>query len=81
MNPGRNVFSSHMVQSCSVMHVPVLAAPGCNGLIWSTQVMLAFPQVNDTVLTDVQGGQIASASDISPGYPSQRSISLPAGNT
>lgn len=38
-------------------------------------------QVNDTVLTDVQGnGQIASASDISPPYPSQRSISLPAGN-
>ncbi|XP_033496264.1 semaphorin-7A [Epinephelus fuscoguttatus] len=35
--------------------------------------------VNDTVLTDVQGnGQIASASDISPPYPSQRSISLPA---
>uniref|UniRef100_A0A8D3DTT0 Semaphorin-1A n=1 Tax=Scophthalmus maximus TaxID=52904 RepID=A0A8D3DTT0_SCOMX len=33
--------------------------------------------VNDTVLTDVQGsGQIASASDISPPYPSQRSISL-----
>ena len=38
-------------------------------------------QVNDTVLTDVQGnGQIASASDISPAYPSQRSISIPAGN-
>lgn len=38
-------------------------------------------QVNETVLTDVQGnGQIASASDISPPYPSQRSISLPAGN-
>ncbi|TNN01962.1 semaphorin-7A [Takifugu flavidus] len=34
--------------------------------------------VNDTVLTDVQGVQIASASDISPAYPSQRSISLPA---
>ncbi|XP_071391507.1 semaphorin-7A [Centroberyx affinis] len=37
--------------------------------------------VNDTVLTDVgqQGsGQIASASDISPPYPSQRSISLTA---
>nr|XP_057908764.1 semaphorin-7A isoform X1 [Doryrhamphus excisus] len=35
--------------------------------------------VNDTVLTDVQGvGQIASPSDISPPYPSQRSISLPA---
>ncbi|KAF3692405.1 Semaphorin-7A Semaphorin-K1 [Channa argus] len=33
--------------------------------------------VNDTVLTDVQGsGQIASASDISPNFPSQRSISL-----
>ena len=41
-----------------------------------------FPlQVNDTVLTDVQGGgQIASPSDISPPYPSQSSISLPAGN-
>lgn len=38
-------------------------------------------QVNDTVLTDVQGsGPIAAASDISPPYPSQRSISLPAGN-
>ncbi|XP_034553421.1 semaphorin-7A [Notolabrus celidotus] len=37
--------------------------------------------VNDTVLTDVQGnGQIASASDISPPYPSQKSINLPAGN-
>ncbi|KAG7475450.1 hypothetical protein JOB18_032057 [Solea senegalensis] len=35
--------------------------------------------VNDTVLTDVQGGgQIGSASDISPPYPSQKSISLPA---
>ncbi|XP_026226549.1 sema and PSI domain-containing protein isoform X1 [Anabas testudineus] len=35
--------------------------------------------VNDTVLTDVQGnGQIASASEISPPYPSQRSISLSA---
>uniref|UniRef100_A0A3Q1BMB7 Sema domain-containing protein n=1 Tax=Amphiprion ocellaris TaxID=80972 RepID=A0A3Q1BMB7_AMPOC len=35
--------------------------------------------VNDTVLTDVQGaGQIASASDISPPYPSQKSITLPA---
>ncbi|KAK5861723.1 hypothetical protein PBY51_017178 [Eleginops maclovinus] len=35
--------------------------------------------VNETVLTDVQGnGQIASASDISPPYPSQKSISLPA---
>ncbi|XP_019948825.1 semaphorin-7A [Paralichthys olivaceus] len=35
--------------------------------------------VNDSVLTDVQGnGQIASAADISPPYPSQRSISLPA---
>lgn len=35
--------------------------------------------VNDTVLTDVQGaGQITSASNISPPYPSQRSISLPA---
>ncbi|XP_035991288.1 semaphorin-7A [Fundulus heteroclitus] len=35
--------------------------------------------VNDTVLTDVQGGgQIASASDISPPYPSQKSINLPA---
>uniref|UniRef100_A0A667ZG62 Si:ch211-113g11.6 n=1 Tax=Myripristis murdjan TaxID=586833 RepID=A0A667ZG62_9TELE len=35
--------------------------------------------VNDTVLTDAQGsGQIASASDISPPYPSQRSISLSA---
>ncbi|XP_024114076.1 semaphorin-7A isoform X2 [Oryzias melastigma] len=34
--------------------------------------------VNDTVLTDVQGGHIASASDISPPYPSQKSISLPA---
>uniref|UniRef100_H3CKZ6 Si:ch211-113g11.6 n=1 Tax=Tetraodon nigroviridis TaxID=99883 RepID=H3CKZ6_TETNG len=34
--------------------------------------------VNDSVLTDVQGGQIASASDISPAYPSQRSISFPA---
>ncbi|XP_062256244.1 semaphorin-7A [Platichthys flesus] len=35
--------------------------------------------VNDTVLTDVQGnGQMASASDISPPYPSQKSISLPA---
>ncbi|XP_041649065.1 semaphorin-7A [Cheilinus undulatus] len=33
--------------------------------------------VNDTVLTDVQG-QIASPSDISPPYPSQKSISLPA---
>ncbi|XP_061573547.1 semaphorin-7A [Cololabis saira] len=34
--------------------------------------------VNDTVLTDVQGnGQIGSASDISPAYPSQKSISLP----
>ncbi|XP_034030272.1 semaphorin-7A [Thalassophryne amazonica] len=32
---------------------------------------------NETVLTDVQGGgQIASASDISPAYPSQKSISL-----
>ncbi|CAB1419699.1 unnamed protein product [Pleuronectes platessa] len=38
--------------------------------------------VNDTVLTDVQGnGQMASASDISPPYPSQKSISLPAGDT
>ncbi|KAF3839185.1 hypothetical protein F7725_017902 [Dissostichus mawsoni] len=37
--------------------------------------------VNETVLTDVQGnGQIASASDISPPYPSQKSISFPAGN-
>uniref|UniRef100_A0A3B4XKT5 Si:ch211-113g11.6 n=1 Tax=Seriola lalandi dorsalis TaxID=1841481 RepID=A0A3B4XKT5_SERLL len=35
--------------------------------------------VNDTVLTDVQGnGHIAAASDISPPYPSQRSISVPA---
>ncbi|XP_034409114.1 semaphorin-7A [Cyclopterus lumpus] len=35
--------------------------------------------VNNTVLTDVRGnGQIASASDISPPYPSQKSISLPA---
>ncbi|XP_061676253.1 semaphorin-7A [Syngnathoides biaculeatus] len=35
--------------------------------------------VNDTVLTDVQGvGHIASPSDISPPYPSQKSISLPA---
>ncbi|MEQ2269689.1 hypothetical protein XENORESO_008215, partial [Xenotaenia resolanae] len=35
--------------------------------------------VNDTVLTDVQGGgQIASASEISPPYPSQKSINLPA---
>ncbi|XP_047454723.1 semaphorin-7A [Mugil cephalus] len=34
--------------------------------------------VNDTVLTDVQGGQIASASEISPPYPSHGSISLPA---
>ncbi|KAI9520165.1 hypothetical protein NQZ68_020060 [Dissostichus eleginoides] len=35
--------------------------------------------VNETVLTDVQGnGQIASASDISPPYPSQKSISFPA---
>ncbi|XP_068616519.1 semaphorin-7A [Brachionichthys hirsutus] len=35
--------------------------------------------VNDTVLTGVQGsGRIGSASDISPPYPSQRSISLPA---
>nr|XP_020471166.1 semaphorin-7A-like [Monopterus albus]XP_020471167.1 semaphorin-7A-like [Monopterus albus] len=33
---------------------------------------------NDTVLTDVQGKQIAAASDISPPYPSQRSITLPA---
>ncbi|KAM6909622.1 semaphorin-7A [Xenentodon cancila] len=34
--------------------------------------------VNDTVLTDVKGnGQIGSASDISPAYPSQKSISLP----
>lgn len=33
------------------------------------------------MLTDVQGGHIASASDISPPYPSQKSISLPAGNT
>ncbi|XP_026172789.1 semaphorin-7A isoform X2 [Mastacembelus armatus] len=33
--------------------------------------------VNETVLTDVQGsGQIAAASDISPPYPSQKSISL-----
>lgn len=33
--------------------------------------------VNDTVLTDVQGNfHIASASDISPAYPSQKSISL-----
>uniref|UniRef100_A0A3B3ZKV3 Sema domain-containing protein n=1 Tax=Periophthalmus magnuspinnatus TaxID=409849 RepID=A0A3B3ZKV3_9GOBI len=31
--------------------------------------------VNDTVLTDVQG-HISSASDISPAYPSQKSISL-----
>lgn len=38
-------------------------------------------QVNDTVLTDVQGGMLASASDISPAYPSQKSISLPSGNT
>ncbi|XP_030604883.1 semaphorin-7A [Archocentrus centrarchus] len=35
--------------------------------------------VNDTVLTDVQGvGQISSPSHISPQYPSQRAISLPA---
>lgn len=34
--------------------------------------------VNDTVLTDVQGFHIASASDISPAYPSQKSISLAA---
>ncbi|CAN9514427.1 unnamed protein product [Ophioblennius macclurei] len=35
--------------------------------------------VNDTVLTDVQGGgQIASAAEISPPYPSQKSISLTA---
>ncbi|XP_056261877.1 semaphorin-7A isoform X2 [Pseudoliparis swirei] len=35
--------------------------------------------VNDTVLTDVRGnGQMASASEISPPYPSQKSISLPA---
>uniref|UniRef100_G3NAE3 Semaphorin-1A n=1 Tax=Gasterosteus aculeatus aculeatus TaxID=481459 RepID=G3NAE3_GASAC len=35
--------------------------------------------VNDSVLTDVQGnGQIGPSSDISPPYPSQRSISLPA---
>ncbi|KAM4600682.1 semaphorin-7A [Polymixia lowei] len=35
--------------------------------------------VNDTVLTDAQGsGQIGAASDISPPYPSQRSISLTA---
>uniref|UniRef100_A0A665TPR3 Si:ch211-113g11.6 n=1 Tax=Echeneis naucrates TaxID=173247 RepID=A0A665TPR3_ECHNA len=41
---------------------------------------VSYPlQVNDTVLTDVQSnGQIAAASDISPPYPSQRSISLPA---
>lgn len=46
----------------------------------STPVLtFARLQVNDSVLTDVQGGQIASASDISPAYPSQRSISLPAG--
>ncbi|KAK7886946.1 hypothetical protein WMY93_026567 [Mugilogobius chulae] len=32
-------------------------------------------EVNDTVLTDVQG-HISSASDISPAYPSQKSISL-----
>uniref|UniRef100_A0A3Q2YBR0 Si:ch211-113g11.6 n=1 Tax=Hippocampus comes TaxID=109280 RepID=A0A3Q2YBR0_HIPCM len=38
-------------------------------------------QVNDTVLTDIQGvGQIASPADISPPYPSQKSISLPAGS-
>lgn len=40
-----------------------------------------LPQVNDSVLTDVQGGQMASASDVSPAYPSQRSISLPTGET
>lgn len=41
----------------------------------------ASRQVNDSVLTDVQGnGQIGPSSDISPPYPSQRSISLPAGN-
>ncbi|XP_054903048.1 semaphorin-7A [Poeciliopsis prolifica] len=35
--------------------------------------------VNDTVLTDVQGGgMIAPASHISPPYPSQKSINLPA---
>ncbi|XP_051922440.1 semaphorin-7A [Hippocampus zosterae] len=35
--------------------------------------------VNDTVLTDIQGvGQIGSPADISPPYPSQKSISLPA---
>ncbi|XP_077577246.1 semaphorin-7A [Stigmatopora nigra] len=34
--------------------------------------------VNDTVLSDIQGvGHIGSASDISPPYPSQKSISLP----
>lgn len=33
------------------------------------------------MLTDIQGGQVASAADISPAYPSQRSISLPAGNS
>lgn len=38
-------------------------------------------QVNDSVLTDVLGaGQIASPSDISPPYPSQKFINLPAGN-
>ncbi|KAM4735699.1 semaphorin-7A isoform 2-T2 [Anableps anableps] len=35
--------------------------------------------VNDTVLTDIQGsGMIASASDISPPFPSQKSVNLPA---
>ncbi|XP_049585297.1 semaphorin-7A isoform X1 [Syngnathus scovelli] len=35
--------------------------------------------VNDTVLTDIQGvGPIGSPSDISPPYPSQKSITLPA---
>ncbi|XP_028327630.1 semaphorin-7A [Gouania willdenowi] len=35
--------------------------------------------VNDTMLTDVQGaGHIGSASEISPPYPSQKSISVPA---
>ena len=50
------------------------------GFLWALTYPPSLRQVNDTVLTDVQGnGQIASASDISPPYPSQRSISVPAG--
>lgn len=49
-------------------------------LQYETCLSLFVWQVNDTVLTEVQGGgQLAAASDISPPYPSQRSISLPAG--